>query len=605
MADISLNSSSASLDISSSLSGRRWRLREADERMAQAIMQQQSVPYLAARLLAARGVMPEQAERFLLPSLRDWLPDPSTLKDMDAAAERVAAAVMSGETIGIFGDYDVDGATSSALLVRFCRALNMGCEVHIPDRMREGYGPNTDAMLGLKARGCSVIITVDCGTVAFEPITAAHEAGVDVIVVDHHMGAPELPKAYAVVNPNRLDETDVVDGLRSLCAAGMVFLLLVAVMRELRRHGWFDNRPAPDLLQWLDLVALGTVCDVVSLTGLNRAFVAQGLKVMARRGNSGLAALADVAGIEEAPSVYTAGFVFGPRINAGGRVGEAPLGMRLLSTDDPLEAAEIARRLNQHNAERQAIEAAVLDEAMMQAEAMQELPCLMVQGTGWHEGVIGIVAGRLKEWFHKPVAVVTVNKQGVAKASARSIPGVDIGAAVGAAREAGLLLAGGGHAMAAGFSVAVEGIDALQAFLNERLTQAVETHGGAPVIKLDGIVAPSGVTVELVEKLEQAGPYGMGHPAPRIAVQGCRIIQAEPVGSNHLRLLVTEQDAGGYAGASRLKAMAFRSMDTEWGQRLQSMVGQNVHLAGQLKINRWMGRASAEMTVEDAAAADR
>lgn len=417
-----------------SFSGQRWTLREADERLTAHFHRQHDLPEAVARVLAGRGVSAEEAESFLNPTLKALLPDPSHLKDMDIAAERLCAAVMSGECVAVFGDYDVDGATSSALLLRFLRALGTRCLSHIPDRMREGYGPNLPALLSLKAQGAAVVVTVDCGTVAFEPLESATQAGLDIIVVDHHLSEARLPKVLAVVNPNRLDETSPC---RTLAAVGVTFLLCVAITRQLRAAGWFAARTEPNLLALLDLVALGTVCDVMPLTGLNRAFVSQGLKVLATRSNPGLAALADVAGVSDVPNAYTLGFLLGPRINAGGRVGKADLGTRLLSSEDGAAIPSIARELDVFNAERKAIETLVLEQAIAAAEASDtNAPVLVVRGEGWHQGVIGIVAGRLKERYRKPVAVVSF-ENGVGKASARSITGVDFGGAVASAKAQG------------------------------------------------------------------------------------------------------------------------------------------------------------------------
>ena len=452
------------LGVSRSVGGRFWRSRLTDERAALALSQQLDLPEVVGRVLAARGVGLDEGEKFLNPKIRASLPDPSHLLDMDKAADRLAAAVMAGEGIAVFGDYDVDGATSAALLRRFFRAAGSDLEVYIPDRKAEGYGPNLPALLRLRDAGAGVVVTVDCGTSAFEPLAAAAEAGLDVIVVDHHVAEAGLPVTFALVNPNRFDETS---GCSHLAAVGVAFLLVVAVNRRLREAGWYEDRPEPDPLAWLDLVALGTVCDAVPLTGLNRAFVAQGLKIMARRANAGLAALSDVASIDGSPTSYHAGFILGPRVNAGRRIGESALGARLLATEDREEALTIAHRLDELNDERRAIEAEVLAQAIEQAERARETsdaPMTLVAREGWHAGVIGIVASRLADRFNRPAAVIAL-EDGQGKGSARSIPGVNLGAAIIAAPQAGILTAGGGHPMAAGFSLEAARLDELGAFL--------------------------------------------------------------------------------------------------------------------------------------------
>lgn len=575
-----------------SVSGASWQLREADARQVAALVQRHRLPEALARLLAARGVTLEDAPEFLNPSLRSSLPDPSHLRDMDSAAERIAAAVMAGETIAIFGDYDVDGATSSALLCRFFRMLGREALVYIPDRIAEGYGPNTPALLKLKAQGASVVITVDCGTLAFEPLAAAHEAGLDVIVVDHHAGEAALPKAFAVVNPNRLDETSPH---RQMAAVGVAFLLAVAVSRALRHGGWFASRPEPDLMLLLDLVALGTVCDVVPLVGVNRAFVTQGLKVMAQRRNAGLRALMDVSRLDEKPTAYHAGFVLGPRVNAGGRVGKAPLGAQLLSCDDDAAAASMARELDIHNQERKAIEAMVLEQATLQAEEKLGSEVLLVAGEGWHPGVIGIVAGRLKEKYYLPTAVVAFD-QGVGKASARSVSGFDFGAAVIAARQQGLLLAGGGHAMAAGFTVEQSKLQELHNFLNQRMRQS-GVVAAARSLRLDASVGVGGLNITLAESLEQAGPFGAGNPGVKLHVPQAKIAQASVVGDGHVKVFLADP----HGAAGRVMAFAFRSADTELGRYLLSSQGKTVQLAVELRLKEWMGNPQANVTILDAA----
>ncbi|WP_096703596.1 single-stranded-DNA-specific exonuclease RecJ [Magnetospirillum sp. 15-1] len=582
----------AFLGVERSLSGRRWLARPGDERLALTLAQRLGLPELVGRVLASRGVGLDEAESFLNPTLRDLLPDPGHLKGMERAVERLVAAVTGGETIGIFGDYDVDGATSSALLRNALADMGAKARVYIPDRIKEGYGPNAPALLRLKDEGIGVVVTVDCGTTAFDALEAAAQAGLDMIVVDHHVGEAALPAALAVINPNRLDETSPHG---HLAAVGVAFLLAVGLNRGLKQAGWYQSRPTPDLMRWLDLVALGTVCDVVPLVGVNRALVVQGLKIMAKRGNVGLAALADVAGVKERPDSYTLGYVLGPRVNAGGRVGEAELGTRLLSTDDPAEAAEIARRLDGYNKDRQEIEAVVLLDAIEQVEGRPDdgRPLLIAAGENWHPGVIGIVAGRLKERYGRVACVVALEgDQG--KGSGRSVPGLDLGSAIIAARQAGLLRAGGGHAMAAGFTVARDRLDALSDFLAERLQAQLEGDL-VPLLELDGALDAGAAGIELVETLAGVGPFGSGNPEPRFAVSGARIVKADVVGSGHVRLML----AG--AGGKRLKAIAFRAADSEMGHAFLSSSGTAFHVAGTLRVDTWQGNSSVQLIIDDAA----
>ena len=585
------------LGVERSIGGRRWRMAATPEGAGAAIAQRLGLPELVGRLLAARGVGIDDAASFLDPTLRDFLPDPSGFRDMDKAVARLVRAICDGEPIAVFGDYDVDGATSAALLHRFAAAVGAPLRLYVPDRIAEGYGPNEAALLRLKAEGAAVVVTVDCGVTAFAPLAAAAAAGLDVIVVDHHDSEPTLPPAVAVVNPNRLDETAEIAGRYGrLAAVGVAFLLIVALNRALRRAGWYGvARPEPDLMQWLDLVALGTVCDVVPLTGLNRAFVAQGLKVMARRGNAGLAALADVAKLSEPPGAYHAGFVLGPRVNAGGRVGAADLGARLLATDDAAEAARLAARLDDLNRERRAIERAVLDAAMAQAEAATGGAVVLAAGEGWHPGVIGIVAGRLKERFGRPACVVAL-ADGIGRGSGRSVAGVDLGAAVIAARQAGLLINGGGHAMAAGFTIAADKLPALAAFLADRLAAAVVDR--VPFLAIDGALGPAAATPELAAEIARLGPFGSGNPEPRFAVPAARVVRADPVGADHVRCVL----AGG--DGARLDAIAFRAFETGLGQALlQARQATALHVAGHLRAETWQGRRRVQLFIEDAAPA--
>lgn len=585
----------AFLNVGKSLSGKRWELLEGDERTALAMAQRLGIPEIAGRVMASRGVALEEAESFLDPTLRDLLPDPFHLKDMEKAVERLAHAVVEGQSIGVFGDYDVDGSTSSALAVRYLTAIGGRCELYIPDRLKEGYGPNGPALRELKAKGVEVVLTVDCGTTAHEALEEGRSAGLDVIVVDHHEAESLLPSAFAVVNPCRLDETSPH---RHMAAVGVTFLVLVALNKTLRERGYFSDKREPNLLDWLDVVALGTVCDVVPLVGVNRAFVRQGLKVMGKRGNLGIAALSDVAGVDEKLGAYHLGFVLGPRVNAGGRVGESDLASRLLSTADADNARQIAERLNAFNAERQDIESAILEEAMAMVEAEKEAPSALAfaAGQGWHPGVIGIVASRLKERYNLPSCAIAI-ADGMATGSARSISGVDFGAAVIAARQAGILEKGGGHAMAAGFLLKEENLEVFRAFLADRFAARIAEAKIVPTLKLDGVVSVKGVSTSLIHQLETLAPYGAGNPEPRFAISGARILDSRPVGKDqaHVNCALTGPDGG------RLKAIAFRAMESGLGEALLNHSGAPLHVAGRLRINTWQGTESAQFMIDDAA----
>ena len=524
------------------------------------------------------------------------MPDPSIFRDMDSAAARIADAVQAGEQVTIFGDYDVDGATSAALLIRLLRDLGLNASAYIPDRLMEGYGPSGEALVKLAEGGSSLIVTVDCGAQAFEALGMAQGAGVDVIVVDHHKCATTLPPAFALVNPNRLDEAAEAAAHGHLAAVGVAFLLGAALIRTLRARDFFLNRAEPKLLDLLDIVALGTVADVASLKGLNRAFVAQGLKVMAGRRNIGLNALIEASRLNRAPLCSDLGFALGPRINAGGRVGKSDLGVRLLTTTDPNEAREIAQELDRLNGERRAIETAVQAGADERALGQGNRAVALVSGQGWHPGVIGIVAGRLKERLGRPAIVIAVDDDGTGKGSGRSIAGVDLGAAVLAAKDAGLLIAGGGHAMAAGLTIMVDQIDALADFLDDRLAADVARSNENRALLLDAVVAPGGITPALVEALEAGGPYGMGWPAPRIAAGPMRVIKADVVGTDHVRAIMAGDDG------KSLKTVAFRARETALGQAiLGTPSDRRLWITGRAKIDDWGGRGQAELHIDDAA----
>ncbi len=585
------------LGVERSRLGRRWESRCGDQRLAWTLSQRFALPDAVARVLAGRGLDLDHVEDFLDPTLRRLLPDPFRFKDMDRAVLRTRAAIEDGEAIAVFGDYDVDGATSSALLKRFLAAAGVPLRVYIPDRLKEGYGPKAESMLGLKSEGVSLVITVDCGATAYDALAVAKDAGLDVIVLDHHIAEARLPSAHALVNPNRLDE----DGaFGQLAAVGVAFVFLVGLNRALREAGWYrrNGREEPDLLRWLDLVALGTVCDVVPLTGLNRAFVAQGLKVLGARGNAGLAALIDVARLDEAPGAYHAGFLLGPRVNAGGRVGRADLGARLLACDDGGEAAALAAELDGYNDERREIERAVLDEALAQVESGEAVGdgLVLAASRGWHPGVIGIVAARLRERCNLPALVVALDGD-VGKGSGRSVPGVDLGAAVVAARQEGFLIDGGGHAMAAGLTVRADRLPELRDFLDRRLARRMAEIDYRPALGIDAVIQPAAAQAALVERLDALGPYGVGNPEPRFALPEAQVVAPQVVGESHVRCAVLGQDG------RRLKAIAFRALDGPLGESLLQRPSLPLHLAGKLRLDRWAGGDAVQFIIEDAAAA--
>jgi single-stranded-DNA-specific exonuclease len=577
-------------DVERSLVGQPWRWRRSGgDDLGRDLVDQ---------LLLARGVEEADLARHRAPTIRDFLPDPSSFRDMDKAAVRLADAIEAGETIAIFGDYDVDGATSAALLAILLRRLGAEPMIYIPDRLMEGYGPSGAALVELKRRGASLAVTVDCGAQAFDALQEAADAGLDVIVCDHHQCATKLPIAHAMINPNRLDESEIGSAHGHVAAVGMAFLLGAALLREMRKRGHFTDKPEPKLIDLLDIVALGTVADVARLKTLNRAFVTQGLKVMAERRNIGLNALAEAARLVKAPTCRDLGFALGPRINAGGRVGKSDLGVRLLTTTDPEEARTIAAELDRLNEERRAIEMLVTEQAISQAESQRDNSLVMVSGRGWHPGVIGIVASRIKERFHRPAIVIAEEEDGTGKGSGRSISGVDMGAAVLAAKDSGLLIAGGGHAMAAGLTVASGGLEALREFLNDRMAADVEAALGGRSLLLDALLAPGGVSGALCDALDAAGPYGAGWPAPRVAAGPARLMRPGIVGNGHVRAIACGDDGKSF------KLIAFRAAETDLGQALlSSPADKRWWLAGTIKRDEWNGGNAAEMHLEDAAPA--
>lgn len=575
-----------------SLGGNLWAKTVADERQVELLCQRSGLPYLVCRVLAARGVTDDGIDSFLHPKLQNLMPNPSCLKDMDKAAKRLAEAVIAGEKIGVIGDYDVDGATSSSVLRRFLEFFGLTVRVHIPDR-EEGYGPSFQAFEEFAAQNIHLVVTTDCGTTAFEVLDSAAADGFDILVIDHHEAETRLPKVMAVVNPKRLDEENDYPYLKYLAAVGVVYLLIVAVNRELRLAGYYEKHPTPDLLKLLDLVALGTVCDVVPLLGLNRAYVRQGLKVMSLQQNEGIKALANVAGLNTAPTAFHLGYVLGPRINAGGRVGDASVGNRLLCARDAETAKTLAEELNKFNDERKDIEAYVLLQAIEQLEgAPQKYPMAFVSGTDWHQGVIGIVAGKLKERYNLPAFVMSIEHDEV-KGSARSVRGVDLGALIMAAKEKGILTKGGGHIMAAGFSLNEENMEAFKRFAGEYIRDALGEEKLAPIMEIDGVVSLSGANLDLAEKFQNIEPFGAGNPEPRIVIENVKIVRPSVIGSGHVRCFL-----GGDGGGS-LKAIAFRAADNAIGTTLLQAKGERFNVAGQLRKDIWQERTSVQFVIED------
>jgi single-stranded-DNA-specific exonuclease len=589
----------AFLGVDHSVTGQRWvsRLDQAGQNRALAITQLHGLPELVARVLSGRGVGVDEAPAFLDPTIRSLMPDPSKLTDCEAAAARLTAAIRARARVAIFGDYDVDGAASSALLSRFLHHFGIDAEIYIPDRIFEGYGPNPAAIGQLIDRGAQLIVTVDCGSTSHEALAVAHERGIDVVVIDHHQMGHEMPPCLALVNPNREDD---LSGQGHLCAAGVVFLVLVATLRQLRDAGHPQARSL-DLLAWLDLVALATVCDVVPLKGLNRAYVTKGLIAARHQNNAGLAALLRVAGIGGPVTPYHFGFLVGPRINAGGRIGDAALGSRLLTLDDVEEAGQIAVKLDELNRERQAMEAAMLAEA--EAEALAEYgsgegaSVIVTARDNWHPGIVGLLAARLKEKFKRPAFAIAFDPNGKGTGSGRSINGFDIGRMVRAAVDAGLLVKGGGHAMAAGLTVERANLGRLRSFFDEASATQVSALTANQVLKIDGALGASGATIALIDQLESAGPYGSGHAQPIFAIPAHRLRDARPVGTTHVKITLEAADG------SRLEGIAFRAAETALGDFLLNGRGSQIHVAGTLSADHWQGTRRVQMRVLDAAKA--
>lgn len=575
-----------------SLGGNIWQYKQVDERQAEMIAQRFGLPEIIAKLLANRGITLEEVESFLDPKLQNLMPDPSVLKDMNKAAERLAEAIKNQEKIGIIGDYDVDGATSSALLGLFLEHFGLKTLTHIPER-DEGYGPSEEAFTEFSAENIKLVITTDCGTAAFDILSGKSKNGFEIIVLDHHEAEVKLPEVYAVVNPKRLDENNDYPSLKYMSAVGVVFMTLVAVNRILRESGYYQNHQAPDLLQWLDLVALGTVCDVVPLLGINRAFVRQGLRVMAKRNNIGLKTLIDKSGITSYPNSYNLGFALGPRINACGRVGEAWLGNRLLKTKTEEEAGKLVDKMNEYNAERKEIENYVLLQAIEILEGSpQEYPIAFVYGHDWHQGVVGIVAGKLKEKYNVPAFVMSVEDDEV-KGSARSVEGVDLGALIIAAKEKGLITKGGGHIMAAGFSLEEEKLEDFKKFVGEEVLRQLKNNEINPILEIDAALDVGGANPLLAEKLEMLEPFGASNEEPVLVLKNAIINSPALMGNGHIRCSL-KSDNG-----KSIKAVAFRVADTDIGVKMLQSKGEHFDVAGNLRVDNWQNQNLVQFIIKD------
>ena len=591
----------AFLGVTNSTNGARWidapthlSGGERDRLAAGLIDVFDDLPLPLARIMAGMGLNGETASNYIEPKIRDLMPNPSLFQDMDKAANRLADAVIEKTPIGVFGDYDVDGAAAAALMILVMRELGLECDVHIPDRFTEGYGPNAAALLDLREKGAQLLVTVDCGITAHAPLAAVADTGIDVIVIDHHIAGPELPRAHSVVNPNRLDE----DGQYGyLCAAGVVFVTLVGMLRCLRSRGYFiDNVPQPDLLRYIDIVALATVCDVVPLRGLNRAFVRQGLKVMAERRHVGLAKLADVAGMNSAPNVYAFGFLLGPRINAAGRLGGSGLGVKLLACRDADEAAGLALRLDEMNQQRKQIEEDIKIAAIDRSVGCDD-PVLILHDTNWHEGVIGIVAGRVRERFGKPALIIAMNENGIGKGSGRSIAGFRLGNAIIAAHQAGILDGGGGHDMAAGFTVKAEKIPDLQAFLNDRLMNDLNGEIPQLIFKASGLLSVAGCKPDLADWLDRLGPFGSGNPEPRFVIPDCRVKSMKFVGQGGVHLSCQIDD-----GSGTINAIAFQAGGSLLGRAVSDACNaQYLHFLGRIRRDLFRGGNAMQFEIDDVA----
>ena len=576
-----------------SLSGCIWKQSPYDVRQAEVISQRYNLPSIVAGIIAARGIAVNGVDNFLFPKLQTLMPNPSVMKDVDRAAIKIAETIIKNKKIGSLGDYDVDGATSSSVLRLFLESVGINPIVHIPER-EEGYGPSNLAFDKFKAQGIDFVITVDCGTSAFDVLQYAKQQGFEVVVIDHHEAEVRLPDVYALVNPKRLDEDNEYPYLKYMAAVGVVFTTIVAINRELRNQGFYVSHSEPKLLQWLDLVALGTICDVVPLVGLNRAFVRQGLKIMSQRQNIGLKALMDKSGLTEAPTAFHIGYMLGPRINACGRVGDASLGNKLLCSRVDSEAEALAAKLDEFNITRKEIENYVLEQAITMLDSkVSEYPIAFVVGDDWHQGVIGIVAGKLKERYNLPSFVMSIEDDEV-KGSARSIPQVDLGALIISAKEQGIITKGGGHTMAAGFSLNEDKIEEFRKFVGEYVKAKLGEEAIVPILEYDGVLDVMGATPELAENLEMLEPYGAGNSEPKLVIKNVRFKKASIVGSGHVRCFLSSGSSGG------IKAMAFRSADNDLGQAILNSHNDVFDVLGTLRKDNWMGRNSVQFIIDDA-----
>ena len=581
------------IDDNISLGGNLWQVASVDERLAEILVQKYGLPILIAKIIALRGITSDDVANFLDPKISTLMPDPHVLKDMQKAAERIADAIIENQKIAIIGDYDVDGATSTSVMKLFLRSVGIEPDIHIPDR-DEGYGPSKQAVDDFKNKGTNLLLTLDCGTTAFEPLEYATSLGIDVVVLDHHEAEVKLPKIYALVNPKRLDESDDYPSLKFMAAVGVVFMTVVAVNRSLRQKGFYNNdRPEPDLKRWLDLVALGTVCDVVPLKGINRAYVSQGLKVMANRSNIGLKVLMDKANLSDIPNAFHLGYVLGPRINACGRVGDADMGNQLLCCNNDYQAELLVDKLNEFNLKRKDIENHVLLSAIEQVEGTpQEYPIAFVYGKDWHQGVIGIVAGRLKERYNVPSFVMSIEADEV-KGSARSISQVDLGALIIAAKEKGILTKGGGHIMAAGFSLEEEKIEEFKKFVGEYVIAKIGDEAITPVLNIDAVLDVGGANLELADYLEKLEPFGAGNTEPILMLKNVKIIKPSLIGVGHVRCVLTSDN-----GAS-IKAVAFRVGDNQIGNAMLKAKGEKFDIVGVLRHDKWNGRNEIQFIIND------
>ena len=581
------------LDNNISLGGNLWQVASVDERLAEILVQKYGLPILIAKIIALRGITPDDVINFLDPKISTLMPDPHVLKDMQKAAERIADAITKNQKVAIIGDYDVDGATSTSVMKLFLRSVGIEPYIHIPDR-DEGYGPSKQAVDDFKNKGADLLLTLDCGTTAFDPLEYATSLGIDVVVLDHHEAEVKLPKIYALVNPKRLDESDDYPSLKFMAAVGVVFMTVVAVNRSLRQRGFYNNdRPEPDLKRWLDLVALGTVCDVVPLKGINRAYVSQGLKVMANRSNIGLKVLMDKANLSDIPNAFHLGYVLGPRINACGRVGDADMGNQLLCCNNDYQAELLVDKLNEFNLKRKDIENHVLLSAIEQVEGTpQEYPIAFVYGKDWHQGVIGIVAGRLKERYNVPSFVMSIEADEV-KGSARSISQVDLGALIISAKEKGILTKGGGHIMAAGFSLEEEKIEEFKKFVGEYVIARIGDEAITPVLNIDAILDVGGANIELADYLEKLEPFGAGNTEPILMLKNVKIIKPSLIGVGHVRCVLTSDN-----GAS-IKAVAFRVGDNQIGNAMLNAKGEKFDVVGVLRRDKWNGRNEIQFIIND------